>query len=190
MLEGQAGARRGLAIRARIASRPSSPEIERLAGLVLGDLGCEAEPLVLADVGEVGERRGRSRPAAGRRRWATSSDRSRRAALARATSTAAGEASEAVTTRSGRSSRSASAIAPEPVPTSCTRAPCGQLERDLDQQLGLGARDQHARVDGELDVAKPLPAEDVGDRLALDAAAHVLADQRAPGPRRARAPAR
>ena len=38
--------------------------------------------------------------------------------LADATSTAAGEASEALTTRSGRSSLKANATAPDPVPTS------------------------------------------------------------------------
>ena len=48
-----------------------------------------------------------------------------------------GETFDAVTCRSGRSSRSASAIAPEPVPTSCTRA-LGEVERGLHEQLASG----------------------------------------------------
>ncbi len=49
----------------------------------------------------------------------------RRAAFSRAASAASSERSEAVTRRSGRSLSRARAIAPEPVPTSCTRAPFG-----------------------------------------------------------------
>ena len=47
----------------------------------------------------------------------------------------------------------------------------GQREPDLDEQLGLRARDEHARVDHQVDVAKALGAEQVGDRLAPHAAA-------------------
>ena len=79
--------------------------------------------------------------------------------------------SVAVTTRSGRSCLSASAIAPLPVPTSTTLAPCGQLEADLDEQLGLRARDEHAAVDGEVEVAEAAAAEQVGHRLAIERAA-------------------
>ena len=44
--------------------------------------------------------------------------------------------------------------------------PGGSASADLDQQLGLGPRDQHPPVDADLDPAKPLAPEDVRDRLA------------------------
>jgi hypothetical protein len=56
------------------------------------------------------------------------------------------------------------------------RGALGQLERDLDEQLGLRTRDQHASVDGQLDPPEAARAEDVGDRLARDAAPDPLAD--------------
>ena len=40
------------------------------------------------------------------------------------------------------------------------------LARHLDQRLGVGARDQHARVDGELQPPELFLADQVGDRLA------------------------
>ena len=46
----------------------------------------------------------------------------------------------------------------------------GQLGGDLDQQAGLPARDQHPRVDGDVDPLEGLVAEDVGERLVLGAA--------------------
>ena len=82
---------------------------------------------------------------------------------ARATSSASALTSVAHTSTSGSSASSASAIAPDPVPRSATaptasastsrgagvarRSPSalGLLERDLDDLLGLGSRDQHAR---------------------------------------------
>ena len=91
------------------------------------------------------------------------------------------EVSVAVTSQSGSSSAIASAIAPEPVPTSST-APRPQLQRQLDQQLGLGPRDQHPPVDRQLDVAEALAAEDVGDRLAPQPPPHHLPE----APRRRR----
>ncbi len=45
-----------------------------------------------------------------------------------------------------------------------------QVERGLDDVLGLRARDEHARVDGQVDGAEALAAEQVGDGLALAAA--------------------
>ncbi len=63
----------------------------------------------------------------------------------------------------------ASAIAPEPVPTSRTS---GWLdlpyvdERPLDHGLGVGAGYQHARVDAQGQPPEPPLAEDVGGRLA------------------------
>ena len=49
----------------------------------------------------------------------------------------------------------------------------GQVERGLDERLGLGPRHEHARVDLQVEVAKAARAGDVGDGLALDrAAAH------------------
>ena len=92
-----------------------------------------------------------------------------------------------MTRRSGRSDISARAIAPEPVPTSWTRAPSGSLGADLDQQLGLAARPEHALVDGDLELAEGRAAEDVGHRLAVDPARHPLLDRRrdlGAGPRR------
>ena len=75
-----------------------------------------------------------------------------------------------MTLQVGRSDISASAIAPEPVPTSCTRAPSGSSRSDLYQQLGLAARPEHALVDGDLEAAEGGAAEDVGHRLAVDPA--------------------
>ena len=43
-------------------------------------------------------------------------------------------------------------------------------ERDLDEQLGLRPRHEHARVDEQVDMAKALAPEDVGDGLAPDRA--------------------
>ena len=57
----------------------------------------------------------------------------------------------------------------------------GQLGADLDQQLGLAARPEHALVDGDLEAAEGGAAEDVGHRLAFDPA-------RAPAPRSSRRP--
>ena len=75
-------------------------------------------------------------------------------AFCAASSSAAALMSLALTCRSGRSSLSASATAPLPVPRSSTRAPARQLEADLDQQLGLRARDQRAAIDGQLEAAE------------------------------------
>ena len=68
----------------------------------------------------------------------------------------------------GRSSFSASATAPLPGADVDHARAGGQAERRLDQELGLRARDQHARVDLELDAAEAAAAEEVGDRLAAD----------------------
>ena len=83
--------------------------------------------------------------------------------------------------QSGSSSATARAIAPEPVPTSstCRRPP---LQRQLDQQLGLRARDQHPAVDLQLDPPEAAAADDVGDRLAPQPPPHHLPEQ----PRRGR----
>src|SRR5215207_6813735 len=59
-------------------------------------------------------------------RWSSTASPSR-SAFARATSRASALESVATTSRSGRSDFNASAIAPEPVPTSHTRAPRGRL---------------------------------------------------------------
>ena len=68
-----------------------------------------------------------------------------------------------LTATSASSSATASATAPDPVPTSNTvPAP---LERDLDQQLGLGARDQDPGVHRQIDPPEPAAADDVGHRL-------------------------
>ena len=52
------------------------------------------------------------------------------------------------------------------VSASVSASPLPQLgEGELDEQLGLGARDQHAPVDGEVDRAEGRAAEQVLDRL-------------------------
>ena len=50
----------------------------------------------------------------------------------------------------------------------------GQLGGDLDQQAGLAARDQDPRVDGDVEPAEALAAEDVGERLVVGAARDAL----------------
>jgi hypothetical protein len=54
----------------------------------------------------------------------------------------------------------------------------GQLEAHLHEQLGLRSRDQHARVDGEVDVAEALRPQQVGDRLVADGPSlHEIAER-------------
>ena len=108
----------------------------------------------------------------------------RRSAFSRATASAARETSVAVTCAFGRSLASASATAPEPVPMSRIRSSasrCGQqLERGLDQRLGLGARRQHVRRHRERQRPELLAADQLGHRHALvRAPAHQLAKARA-----------
>jgi hypothetical protein len=50
----------------------------------------------------------------------------------------------------------------------------GQLESDLHEQLGLGPRDQDARVDVKHEPPEALGAEDVRDRLAAQTACQQL----------------
>ena len=47
-----------------------------------------------------------------------------------------------------------------------------KLSRDLDQQLGLGPRDQSAPIAGKAQVAKALAPEDVGHGLTPQPTAH------------------
>ena len=82
-----------------------------------------------------------------------------RAALRRATSSAAAEMSVAMMCAPGNSCASAMAMQPEPVPTSAMRN-CGvaalqrrhpsanaqAFEGDFDHVLGFGARNQHSRA--------------------------------------------
>ena len=161
--------------------RPSSPQSPGDGDLRLAaDLRRALVDRGVGDVGQVGDqqvdspRRARGCP----RRRSPRASMPSRAAFSRATSAASGERSEAVTRRSGRSLSRARAIAPEPVPTSCTRAPSRQLDADGDQQLGLAARDQHPLVDGDLDLAEAAAAEDVLERLALGAAGDAALDLR------------
>ena len=73
---------------------------------------------------------------------------------------------------------SASAIAPDPVPTSRTAGAANSVEQRqaaIDDQLGLGARHEHARVDVDVQPRNPQRPSDVGHRLPLAAAAHELA---------------
>ena len=79
------------------------------------------------------------------------------------------EASIAVTFAPGCSSAIASAIAPLPVPTSSTRGsldPGDPREAALDDDLRLGPRHEHPRVDLQRQPPEPPLAEHVGERLA------------------------
>ena len=63
-----------------------------------------------------------------------------------------------------------------PSPDRPARPAAVSLARLLDQRLGVGARHQHARVDGELEAPELLLADEVGDRLARLAPLDELAD--------------
>ena len=79
-----------------------------------------------------------------------------------------------VTRTPWRSCAIASAIAPLPVPdVEHALAVLGEV----DQQLGLRPRHQHAVVDHQLELAEVRAAEDVGDRLAAHAAAHHVVER-------------
>ena len=75
----------------------------------------------------------------------------------RATASASSEMSVAVDAREPPFGASASAIAPDPVPTSIATPPGVRrrvLEHEIDELLGLRARNQHALVDLEREVAE------------------------------------
>ena len=78
---------------------------------------------------------------------------------------ASAEISVAVTAQSPRSRLMASAMAPEPVPRSSTRA-CGDepLQRELDQQFGFGSRNQYRRRYVEREIPEFALSGDVGER--------------------------
>ena len=97
-----------------------------------------------------------------------------RSAFRRATSIASGELSIPVTRTPWRSWAIASAIAPRPGPD--VEHPLPVLGQ-LDEQLGLGTRHQHAVVHEQLQLAEVGAAEDVGDRLAPHAAAHHVVER-------------
>ena len=93
--------------------------------------------------------------------------------------------------RAGPAARrlSASAIAPEPVPTSTTRAPVRQRQRRLDHVLGLRPRDQHAPVDRQLDAAEALACRGcTRPARARAAPAHGVHERARRGPARASRP--
>ena len=84
----------------------------------------------------------------------------------------------AVTLASGRRAASARAIAPVPVPTSTTlgsAASAEQRQAALDEHLGLGPGNERAGVAMQLQPVEAPAAEHVGERLALPAPAHELA---------------
>ena len=137
--------------------QPVEPGEQRRGRLVARDLGRQLGAVL--DVGRVGDHGVElaRRPRAGRRaRSATSSPS--RAALARATA-------ERVLADVGRRHREVRALVLE---RERDRAAAGadvdhararrQPERRLDQRLGLRARDEHARVDLQVEVAKALDA--------------------------------
>ena len=91
-----------------------------------------------------------------------------RAAFSAATASASAELSVADHARPGMLLAIASAIAPDPMPTSSTLgARAGeQREAALDDGLRLGSRDEHPAVDGQRQPAEAPLAEDVRERLA------------------------
>ena len=128
------------------------PGDQRLARLVLADLRREPRPLGLADVGEVGERAGRSAPSGS----PASEPTPRRTTSTRRQAEPLGVGLrdlERVRRGVDRGHPRVRAARRRPRARSrrcrCRRrAPRGpQLERHLDEQLGLGPRDQHAPVD-------------------------------------------
>ena len=129
------------------------PGEQRLARLLLGDLRLQRVPVALGDVGRLATTRSNRRPAGHRAALEARPGRRGRArsAFARATSSARPPRCRSRSpSHSGSSSATARAIAPDPVPTSSTD-PRLELERDLDQQLGLRPRDQRPAVDRQLE---------------------------------------
>ena len=89
--------------------------------------------------------------------------------------------------RCGHWSSAASSSVPGPVPRSRMRfgpgGPGEMLDRRGDQRFAVGPRHQHARADFQLDRPEGALAGDVGDRLALRAAARPSREsRRAPRP--------
>ena len=131
-----------------------------------------------------------SRSASGRpSSTVTSRSRPSRSAFSRATSAASGERSDAGHPQVGALVEQGQGDGPGPGPDLVDAGALGQLVRRLDQEAGLAARNQHPRVDRDLDPAEALAAEDVGQRLVLGAAGDAgldrLRDLRA-SPRRSR----
>ena len=162
----------------RMTSRPSGAAEQRLARLVAPiSRGSDARPRPRT----AGWRR-RRRAARRRRRAGRPPRTPRRARAARRSrarpSSAPGLSSVATTLRSGRSSLSASAIAPEPVPTSTTRAPCGRSSA-ASTTCSVSGRGISTRASTASSMrAEALAAEDVGDGLAL-ARRRAAVDERA-----------
>ena len=149
--------------------------------LVLADLGRQLIPFGLGDIREVREEQIEGTPvglgspseSTPRRTTSTRSARPRRSTFVWATLTASKEMSVA-TTRDSRKlvgdrqgDRATAGADVEDI----LRL---QLQRDLDEQLGLRPRDQDPPVDDQLDPPESLAAQDVGHRLAPDAAADRL----------------
>ena len=97
----------------------------------------------------------------------TSTSSAERTAFSRASATASGDRSIASTWASGRSSLTASAIAPVPVPTSTihgSATSATSIERTLHEDLGLRSRDEHAGPHDHVDPAEALFAGEVLER--------------------------
>ena len=132
----------------RTRSSPSAPANSATLRLVAGDVGRQRAAVGVGDVRRVGEHR-----------VERAVDRLQQVALAPSSTVEAEPRRVGARhverlarsrrwrsrARSGRSVFSASATAPEPVPTSTTRAPCGSVERGLDEVLGLRPRHEHPR---------------------------------------------
>ena len=116
--------------------------------------------------------RGRRRPRRPRRRAGrrgrTPTSRPRRWALACATASASPDTSVREHVEVGALVLERERDRPRAGPDVDDPRALGQLEAHLDEQLGLRSRDQHARVDGEVDVAEALRPQQVGDRLVAD----------------------
>ena len=100
------------------------------------------------------------------------------AAFSAASASAPGERSIALTLAPGSRAASASAIAPVPVPTSTmlgAAMPGQQREAAIDEHLRLGTRHERAGVAVQLQPVEAPAPEHVGERLALAAPAHELA---------------
>ena len=100
------------------------------------------------------------------------------AMLRRAHPTAAGDSSTAITRLPGSSVAIDSASAADPEQRSTTSRPWAltgagtELQHVVDDQLGLGPRDEHARADVQLEVAERREAGQVLQRDPLDPLAH------------------
>ena len=192
---------RACASRYSIASQPGRPRHQRTARLVPGHFVGEVADFVLGDVRRVRHDQLEPAPQLVGQRIEPGADRepdaraaAQPAMLARATSSASALTSVAHTDDVGKlgveRERDRARAGPEvgnrrrrlgidqrqtPLALPAQPAPFGFLERDLHYLLGLGARDEHAPIDHEVEPAKRPRAEHVLQGLAADAGARPAA---------------